>query len=103
MVIKIVNLGKLKEIDGGKMFDKIKELWELKRKAEQIKKELEKISFSSEDDYSSVSVNGTLEVQSVIIKKMDDKEKLENSIKENTNKAIRNAQIENAKKTFGQF
>jgi DNA-binding protein YbaB len=85
------------------MFDKIKELWELKRKAEEIKKELEKISFSSEDDYSSVSVNGTLEVQSVIIKKMDDKEKLENSIKENTNKAIRNAQIESAKKTFGQF
>jgi hypothetical protein len=42
------------------MFDKIKELWELKRKAEEIKKELEKISFSSEDDYSSVSVNGTL-------------------------------------------
>jgi DNA-binding protein YbaB len=85
------------------MFDKMKELLELKKKAEEIKKELEKISFTSEDDYSSISVKGTLEIESVIIKNLDNKEKLEKSIKENINKAMKNAQIESAKRTFGQF
>ncbi|MEF3281043.1 MAG: YbaB/EbfC family nucleoid-associated protein [Elusimicrobiota bacterium] len=85
------------------MFDKMKELWELKKKAEEIKKELENIEFSSEDDFSCVTVKGTLEVKSITIKNLDNREKLERSILENTNKAMRNAQIESAKKTFGQM
>lgn len=86
------------------MFDKLKDLWELKKKAEEIKKELENLKFTSEDNYSSITIKGTLDVESVIIKSnISDKTKLEESIKDNINKAIKNAQIESAKKTFGQF
>lgn len=85
------------------MFDKMKELWELKKKAEEIKKELEKIEFASEDSYSLVKVKGTLEIEDVLIKDLSDKTKLENSLKENINKALKNAQLESAKRTFGQF
>jgi|YNPMSStandDraft_1061717.scaffolds.fasta_scaffold00654_19 DNA-binding protein YbaB len=85
------------------MFDKMKELWELKKKADEIKKELESLKFTSEDSYFSITINGTLEVESVSIKNLENKEKLEKSIKENTNKVIKNAQIETAKKTFGNI
>ncbi len=85
------------------MFDKMKELWELKKKAEEIKKELENLEFTSEDNYSSVTIKGTLEVKTINIKNMENKEKLQNSLVENINKAMRNAQIESAKKTFGQL
>ena len=78
-------------------------VWELKKKADEIKKELESLKFSSEDEYSSVTVNGTLEVESISIKSLDSKEKLEKSILENINKAIRNAQVESARKTFGNL
>jgi DNA-binding protein YbaB len=85
------------------MFDKMKELWDLKKKADEIKKELESLKFTSEDSYFSITINGTLEVESVSIKNLENKEKLEKSIKENTNKVIKNAQIETAKKTFGNI
>jgi len=85
------------------MFDKIKELWELKKKADEIKKELESLKFTSEDQYCSVTVNGSLEVESLYIKDIRDREKLEKSIVENINKAIKNAQLEAAKRTFGNM
>ncbi|MBP7795711.1 MAG: YbaB/EbfC family nucleoid-associated protein [Elusimicrobiales bacterium] len=88
------------------MFDKMKDIWELKKKADEIKKELEKINFTSEDNYTSVTVKGTLEIENITIKiepSSVKKEKLEDSIKDNINKAMRNAQMESAKKTFGQM
>ena len=88
------------------MFDKMKDIWELKKKADEIKKELEKINFTSEDSYVSVTVKGTLEIENVTIKaelSSVKKEKIEESIKDNINKAMRNAQMESAKKTFGQM
>lgn len=86
------------------MFDKIKELWELKNKAEQIKKELENLKFTAEDEFSSVSVKGTFEIDSITIKadiSGTNKNRIENSIKENINRALRNAQIESARRVMG--
>ncbi|MGC9070002.1 MAG: YbaB/EbfC family nucleoid-associated protein [Elusimicrobiales bacterium] len=87
------------------MFDKIRELYELKNKAEEIKKELDSIKFTSEDDISSVTVRGTMEVDSIVIKcelTQSNKSKIENSIKENINRATRNAQIESARKMLSK-
>lgn len=84
------------------MFDKLKELWEMKSKAEEIKKQLEGLKFSAEDEYSLVTVKGTLEVENVVIKSdlNTNKSKIEKSITENLNRAIRNAQFESAKRMF---
>lgn len=84
------------------MFDKLKELWEMKSKAEEIKRELENLKFSSEDEYSSVTIKGTLEIENITIKSdlNNNKSKIEKSIAENLNRAIRNAQFESAKRMF---
>ncbi len=83
------------------MFDKMKDLWELKKKAEEIKKKLDALKFASEDNYSKIEVNASMEVLSVSIKEMSDREKLENSILENLNKAMKNAKNEAAKAAMG--
>lgn len=88
------------------MFYKMKELWELKKRAEEIKNELEKLDFTSEDNLTSVTVKGTLEVSDVKIKvdlQNISKEKIEKSLVENINKSMRNAQLESAKRAFDQF
>ncbi|NLI10025.1 MAG: hypothetical protein GX447_04630 [Elusimicrobia bacterium] len=79
------------------MFDKMKDIWELKKKAEEIKKKLDAMKFSSEDNYSKIDVNASMEVLSVQVKDMSDKEKLEKSLTENLNKAMKNAKSEAAK------
>lgn len=79
------------------MFDKMKDIWELKKKAEEIKKKLDAMKFSSEDNYSKIDVNASMEVLSVQVKDMSDKEKLEKSLTENLNKAMKNAKNEAAK------
>ncbi len=87
------------------MFDKIKELMELKSKAEELRKNLETIKFTSEDNLSSITVKGTMEVESVVIKteiSASNKASIENSIKENINRAIRNAQLESAKRMLSK-
>jgi len=85
------------------MFDKMKDMWELKKKADELKKQLESIKFTSEDSISKVEVNASLEILSVQIKdelsKLD-KSKLEKSILNNLNSALKNAQIEAAKKAM---
>ncbi|MCX7641951.1 MAG: YbaB/EbfC family nucleoid-associated protein [Elusimicrobiales bacterium] len=83
------------------MFDKLKELWEMKSKAEELKRQLESLKFSTEDEYSIITVKGTMEVESITIKcdvNSSNKNKVEKSITENINKAIRNAQMESAKR-----
>ncbi len=82
------------------MFDKIKDMWELKKKAEELKKQLDVLKFSSEDKISKVEVNASLEILSVEIKDITDKNSLEKSLKENINKALKNAQTEAAKKAM---
>jgi DNA-binding protein YbaB len=83
------------------MFDKMKDLWELKKKAEEIKKKLDGLKFSSEDNYSKVEVNASMEVLSISIKDISNKEKLEKSLSENLNKAMKNAKNEAAKAAMG--
>lgn len=86
------------------MFDKMKDLMELKKKAEQLKKELDGLKFASEDSRVKAEVNASLEVLSVEFKgeiNPADRNKLQDSIKENINKALRNAQVEAAKKAMG--
>lgn len=83
------------------MFDKLKELWEMKTKAEEIKKELETMVFTAEDKYSVVRVKGTFEVVSVSIKSelnQTNLKEIERSIVDNINKALREAQFESAKR-----
>lgn len=83
------------------MFDKLKELWEMKAKAEEIKKQLENLKFTVEDEYSSVTIKGTLEIENITIKSdLNNKSNVEKSITENVNKAIKNAQFESAKRMF---
>jgi len=83
------------------MFDKMKDLWELKKKAEEIKKKLDGLKFSSEDNYSKVEVNASMEVLSISIKDISNKEKVEKSLSENLNKAMKNAKNEAAKAAMG--
>jgi|SRR3989338_5072049 len=51
------------------MFDKMKELWDMKRKMEELKKELDKASFEMESQDKSVRIvmNGSQEVKEVRI------------------------------------
>ena len=51
------------------MFDKMKELWDMKRKMEELKKELEKASFEMESPDKSVKIvmNGSQEIKEVKI------------------------------------
>lgn len=85
------------------MFDKMKELWELKKKAEEMKKQLEALTFESEDKNVKVTVKGTLEVENIELKKEPSeysKAELEKSLKDNINSALKNAQIESARRAM---
>lgn len=82
------------------MFDKIKDILALKKKAEELKKELDSSRFSSEDKISKVEVNASMEILSVEIRDTSDRSGLEKSIKENVNKALKNARAEAAKKAM---
>ncbi|GAB4033789.1 MAG: hypothetical protein Fur0012_13780 [Elusimicrobiota bacterium] len=82
------------------MFDKMKDILALKKKAEELKKELDSLRFSSEDKISKVEVNASMEILSVEIRDTSDRSGLEKSIKENVNKALKNARAEAAKKAM---
>jgi len=76
------------------MFDKMKELMEMQKKAQQIKRELENATFevSSSDGLIKISMNGSQEVKSVSLQdevKTTEKADLERILKDTYNKAIR--------------
>ncbi len=77
------------------MLDKMKELVELKRKMEEVKKELDSIVLESEDNLVKVGISGSQEIMRVAIK-VDlvsaDKAKLEASLVETVNRAIKQSQ-----------
>ena len=86
------------------MLDKMKELMEMKKKMEEIKRELDAVSLMSEDSLVAVAINGSQEVKSVNIKgelSGMDKAKLESSIMETVNRAIRQSQKSAAEKMGG--
>ncbi|MEA3307114.1 MAG: YbaB/EbfC family nucleoid-associated protein [Elusimicrobiota bacterium] len=86
------------------MFDKMKDLWEMKKKMEDMKKELDVIVLASEDDLVKVDITGSQEIKAVTIKadlSFVDKAKLETSITETVNRAIGESQKTAASKMGG--
>lgn len=83
------------------MFDKMKELMELKRKMDDLKSELDKLELESEDNNVSVRINGSQEVRSITIKRPHaalGQAELEASLKDTVNRAIRQSQKSAAEK-----
>ncbi|MGD9641694.1 MAG: YbaB/EbfC family nucleoid-associated protein [Elusimicrobiales bacterium] len=77
------------------MLDKMKQLWEMKRKMDEIKKELDGLELASEDSLVKVTITGSQEVKKVEIKADlagADKAKLEASLTETVNRAVRESQ-----------
>jgi len=79
------------------MFDKMKELFAMQKKMQEIKRQLEKTVFevSSSDGLVNISMNGSQEVQAVTIKdnfKEIDKARLEQSVKDAFNKSVKRSQ-----------
>jgi DNA-binding YbaB/EbfC family protein len=83
------------------MLDKMKQLWEMKRKMDEIKKELDGLELASEDSLVKVTITGSQEVKKVEIKADlagADKAKLEASLTETVNRAVRESQKAAAQK-----
>ncbi|MCX5791008.1 MAG: YbaB/EbfC family nucleoid-associated protein [Elusimicrobia bacterium] len=83
------------------MLDKMKQLWEMKRKMDEIKKELDTLVLASEDNLVKVEITGSQEIKSVAIKGElagADKAKLEASLTETVNRAVRESQKAAAQK-----
>ncbi|OGS14335.1 MAG: hypothetical protein A2234_10240 [Elusimicrobia bacterium RIFOXYA2_FULL_58_8] len=74
------------------MLDKMKQLWEMKAKMDEIKKELDLLVLASEDNLVKVEITGSQEIKAVTIKvelSSVDKAKLEASLAETVNRAVR--------------
>jgi len=83
------------------MLDKMKQLWEMKRKMDEIKKELDGLELASEDSLVKVTITGSQEVKRVEIKgelAAADKRKLEAALTETVNRAVRESQKAAAQK-----
>jgi len=83
------------------MLDKMKQLWEMKRKMDEIKKELDSLVLASEDNLVKVEITGSQEIRAVTIKtelSAVDKAKLEASLTETVNRAVRESQKAAAQK-----
>ncbi len=76
------------------MFDKMKELWDMKRKMDELKKELDKASFELESQDKSVRIvmNGSQEVKEVRIQgdlAGMKNSSLESAVKDTFNRALK--------------
>lgn len=83
------------------MLDKMKQLWEMKRKMDEIKKELDSLELASEDNLVKVTITGSQEVKRVELKgdlAGADKAKLEASLTDTVNRAVRESQKAAAQK-----
>ena len=83
------------------MFDKMKELFEMKKKMDEIKKELDGLTLESEDNLVKVTITASQEIKAVSIKgelSATDKTKLEASLVETVNRAVRQSQKTAAQK-----
>jgi len=76
------------------MFNKAKDLYQLQKKAREIKGKLKNTHIESEQDGVTITINGEQEVINVIIsdEAMQDKSKLEKAIKETFMKGIKKSQ-----------
>jgi len=83
------------------MLDKMKQLWEMKKKMEEIKKELDGLVLESEDNLVKVAITGSQEIKAVTIKvdlATADKAKLEAALTETVSRAVRESQKAAAQK-----
>lgn len=83
------------------MIDKMKQLWDMKRKMDEIKKELDSLLLASEDSLVKVSITGSQEIKSVELKcdlALVNKAKLEAALSETVNRAVRESQKAAAQK-----
>lgn len=77
------------------MFDKMKELMEMKRKMEELKRELDSLEMAAEDSMVKITITASQEVKKVEFKGEPasmDKAKLEVSVAETVNRAIKQSQ-----------
>lgn len=77
------------------MFDKMKELMEMKRKMEELKRELDSLELVTEDSMVKVTITASQEVKRVELKGETasmDKAKLEAAFADTVNRAIRQSQ-----------
>jgi len=91
---------------GVTMFDKMKELMEMQRKMQEMKRQLDNTTFeiASSDGLVKITMNGSQEVQGISIQgSLPEKEKasLEKAIKEAYNKAIKRSHDIAAEKMKG--
>jgi len=81
------------------MFDKLKEMYELKRKADQLKKEMEAEVFDVESGDVRVRINGVQKILKLEYPDGTDPDR----VKEVINKAFEQSQKEMAKKMQGMM
>lgn len=78
------------------MIDKMKQLWEMQKKMQELKRELERTTFevSSQDGLVKVAMNGSQELQGVTLAPLEgvDKGRLERAVKEAVTKGIKRSQ-----------
>ncbi len=83
------------------MLDKMKQLWEMKSKMDEIKKQLDTLQLASEDSLVKVNITGSQEIKSVELKcdlATVNKAKLEAALAETVNRAVRESQKAAAQK-----
>jgi len=79
------------------MFDKMKGLFEMQKKMQEVKRELDNINFDiqSSDGAVKITMNGSQEIKEVVIKDSlgeSEKARLGNSLKDTFNRAIKRSQ-----------
>ncbi|MDD5692100.1 MAG: YbaB/EbfC family nucleoid-associated protein [Candidatus Omnitrophica bacterium] len=79
------------------MLDKMKALFEMQKKMQAVKRELENTNFDilSSDGLVKITMNGAQEVKGIVIK---DNPQLENALKDTFNRAIKRSQEIGAQK-----
>ena len=90
------------------MFDQMKKLMEMKRQADQLKKELDAMTVECEDIHGiKIVMNGSMDVKSIEINEQllssGNKNRLENDLLRSFNAAIKKAQMKAAENMKGMF
>ena len=80
------------------MFGKIKDLYQLKSQADELKKSLNDVKIEKTQDDYKVVINGNLEIQEIIIPQNSSLENTSTTLKSLTNEAIKEAQQAMVKK-----
>lgn len=85
------------------MFEKLKDMYNLQKQAKQIKKDLKNVHIEAEHNGVTVVIDGQQEIVSVQIsdEAMQDKKKLEESVKKAFEKALKKSQQIAAEKMKG--